>query len=783
MAQPEHQSHPPKRVPTIAVFTSGGDAPGMNAALRAIVRLGLHGGAKVFAIYEGYQGLVDGGSRIVEADWSFVGGILAEGGTKIGSARCQEFRLREGRLKAALNLITKHVDTLIVIGGDGSLTGADVFRKEWPDLVSELIKTNRITAEQVGVSKELTIIGLVGSIDNDMCGTEVTIGADSALHRIASAVDAVLSTAASHRRSFVVEVMGRDCGYLALLTGLATGADWVLLPESPPPKGWEEKMVNELDKGREMGRRCSLVIISEGSRQEDGTPITAAQVCAMLSAAGHDARVTILGHVQRGGTPSVYDRNMSTFVGAAAIEAAFNEELRGGSWLIGMQGHKVIRSPLMMCVERTREVPKVIAAKNFEEAVKMRGSAFRECFDILRTLHRLAPRGIIPHRAVKIGIMHVGALAPGMNATVRALVRLGLDSGHKMFGIINGFEGLVDDHVNEMNWMSVNGWTPQAGAHLGISRLMSKGKLEKVAATIKKYEFDAIVMVGGFDGYEGMLDLYNNREKYPEFNIGLLCVPATISNNCPGTETSVGADTSLNNIVEALDKIKESAVASKRVFVVEVMGSDCGYLALLSGLASGAERVYIPEEGMTLKTLQADVEELKVRFSDQKKNNLGLIIRNENANKTFDTDFVHSLLKEEGKGYFDVRQTILGHLQQGGRPSPYDRILAARLALHVIQFVDSNIAKEQKKNPDISAIFGVEDGEVKFYPMADLPKMTVPERRRPVHQWWMEFVPVLRILGQSGPFRVAPADKPTYRVVRTWTIPQITTPIHHKCQV
>ena len=231
----------------IAILTSGGDAQGMNAAVRSVVRTALDQGAEVYAIYEGYQGLVEGGERIRKMDWDSVGGILQRGGTIIGTARSEEFRAREGRRKSALNLVRLGVDALIVIGGDGSLIGANIFRQEWSSLLSELVQGGELSAESAAAHPNLLIVGMVGSIDNDFHGTEMTIGTDSALHRITDAVDAIASTAASHQRTFIVKVMGRNCGYLALFGALATGADWVLIPESPPDvDNWQEVMVERL---------------------------------------------------------------------------------------------------------------------------------------------------------------------------------------------------------------------------------------------------------------------------------------------------------------------------------------------------------------------------------------------------------------------------------------------------------------------------------------------------------------------------------------------------------
>jgi 6-phosphofructokinase 1 len=310
----------------IGVLTSGGDAPGMNAALRAVVRTALSMGARVYAIFEGYQGMVNGGDQIRLLEWNDVGGILQRGGTMIGSARSAEFRTREGRLKAAKNLLNNGIDRLVVIGGDGSLTGANLFRQEWTGLLQELVEKGEISPQVAAEHHYLSIVGLVRSIDNDFSGTDMTIGADTALQRITVALDQLGSTAASHQRTFVVEVMGRNCGYLALMSCLAGTAHWVFLPENPPETDdWESMMCEVIAAGRAAGRRHSMVIIAEGSRDRNGNPITSERVSKVIEERlGEEARVTILGHVQRGGSPSAFDRWMSTLVGHAAVEELLN---------------------------------------------------------------------------------------------------------------------------------------------------------------------------------------------------------------------------------------------------------------------------------------------------------------------------------------------------------------------------------------------------------------------------------------------------------------------------
>lgn len=232
----------------IAIMTSGGDSPGMNGVVRACVRMAIHMGCDAFCVYEGYEGLVQGGDYIRKMEWHDVRGFLSEGGTLIGTARCMAFYERPGRLQAARNMILNGIDALIICGGDGSLTGADKFRSEWPGLLEELVSTGQLRAEQIREYKHLNIVGLVGSIDNDMSGTDATIGCYSALSRICEMVDYIEATASSHSRAFVIEVMGRHCGWLALMAGVATGADFIFIPEQPREDNWREEMCNIVRK-------------------------------------------------------------------------------------------------------------------------------------------------------------------------------------------------------------------------------------------------------------------------------------------------------------------------------------------------------------------------------------------------------------------------------------------------------------------------------------------------------------------------------------------------------
>ena len=733
----------------IATFTSGGDAQGMNSAVRAVVRTALDRGLEVYAIYEGYQGMVDGGDRIRKMDWDSVGGILQGGGTVIGTARCQQFRSREGRLVAAKNLIERGIEGLIVIGGDGSLTGANLFRQEWASLVAELAEKGEISPEQAQDYPNMLIVGLVGSIDNDFFGTDMTIGTDSALHRITEAVDAINSTAASHQRTFVVKVMGRNCGYLAMMGALACGADWVLIPENPPDvEDWRKVMADRLKAGREAGRRDSIVILAEGARDRDGNYIGSSDVAkALEDRLGEDVRVTVLGHVQRGGRPSAFDRNLGTLLGYEAVNAILEAKPEDEPLQVGFKGNRTVRLPLMNCIEQTHAVAEAVQAKDYKRAMELRSSSFTDAYRTLRTMVRAIPHAPDPdQKRLRIGILNAGAPAPGMNTASRAATRLGLDQGHIMLGIYNGFEGMAENEIEELSWMSMGGWASMGGSGLGTSRRVPKGKdLYAIARTIEINQIDALLIIGGWNAYEAAHKLFKERANFPAFEIPTICLPASINNNLPGSELSIGADTALNSIVNAVDKIKQSAVATRRCFVVEVMGHWCGYLALLGGMATGAERVYLHEEGVTLSDLQVDVEKLSQGFRTGKK--LGLMIRNEYANDIYTTGFMCALFEEEGRELFDVRPAILGHQQQGGDPSPFDRIQATRLARLCLDYLIEECGKTSTR----SAFVGLEEGTYRYHDMRDFERMVDLKYNRPKEQWWLVLREVASLLAQPGP--------------------------------
>ncbi|HCV43813.1 MAG TPA: 6-phosphofructokinase [Bacteroidetes bacterium] len=297
----------------IAVLTSGGDAPGMNAAIRAVTRCALEQGWEVFGVQRGYAGLVSGNFQ--EFNARSVGGIIQQGGTILGSARCLEFQTEEGRMAALRELRQRDITGLVVIGGNGSQTGA-------------------FALSQMGVS----VVGVASTIDNDLVGSDITIGVDTALNIALEAIDRLKITASSHMRAFLVEVMGRKCGYLALMTAIAGGAEVVVVPEIETTP---EQVAQGLRAAYERGKAHALVVVAEGAKYNAEALVSYFKEHS--ARVGFDLRSTTLGHVQRGGAPTAYDRILATRLGAGAIAALANGE---ESALVGMLKGAVTATPL-----------------------------------------------------------------------------------------------------------------------------------------------------------------------------------------------------------------------------------------------------------------------------------------------------------------------------------------------------------------------------------------------------------------------------------------------------
>ncbi|KKB37605.1 6-phosphofructokinase [Bacillus thermotolerans] len=289
----------------IGVLTSGGDAPGMNAAVRAVVRKAIYHGVEVYGVYQGYQGLINGNIHQLEA--GSVGDIIHRGGTILRSARCPEFKTQEGQQQALKQLDKHNIDGLVVIGGDGSYRGAKALTE-----------------------RGYPCVGVPGTIDNDIPGTEFTIGFDTALNTVIDAIDKIRDTASSHERTFIIEVMGRDAGDIALWAGLSGGAETIVIPEDPIDM---ESMKERLMKGLKRGKRHSIIIVAEGVMS--GNEL-ADKVKEMT---GIETRVSVLGHMQRGGSPTARDRVLASRLGAKAVELLLANK---GGRAVGIERNELV---------------------------------------------------------------------------------------------------------------------------------------------------------------------------------------------------------------------------------------------------------------------------------------------------------------------------------------------------------------------------------------------------------------------------------------------------------
>ncbi|HRK54754.1 MAG TPA: 6-phosphofructokinase [Cyclobacteriaceae bacterium] len=293
----------------LGVFTSGGDAPGMNAAIRAVVRAGIYYQKEVYGIMRGYEGMID--ADIVKLGARSVGNILQRGGTILKTARSKEFRTKEGRVKAFENLKKNGIDGLVAIGGDGTFTGLHYFSSEF----------------------DISTICLPGTIDNDIAGTDYTIGFDTATNTAVQAIDRIRDTALSHNRLFFIEVMGRNSGYIALNSGIAGGAGAIILPEEELSF---DDLYSLLEAGMETGKKSNLVVVAEGSKLGGANEL--AKKIAERSDY-FDIKVTILGHQQRGGSPTYFDRVLASKMGVAAVEGLLNGE---SNVMVGFKENKIV---------------------------------------------------------------------------------------------------------------------------------------------------------------------------------------------------------------------------------------------------------------------------------------------------------------------------------------------------------------------------------------------------------------------------------------------------------
>lgn len=683
----------------IAVLTSGGDCPGMNPAIRAVARAAISKGIRVVGVYDGYQGILE--RRFKNLEWHHVARIIQRGGTILRTARFPEFKEEEVRREAVRVLKEEGIDGLVVIGGDGSLTGAKVL---W---------------EGFG----FPVIGIPATIDNDIWGTDFSLGTDTALNLGVQALDRLRDTAESHKRVFVVEMFGNQSGYLVVLCGLAAGATHLLVPERPVSEVDLEKLsdrikwwyvkAGENSNWDEMPRNA-MIVISEGAKflHLPGEPKDNSLKKVMevrdrlenkLSQVGGDCRVAVLGHTQRGGSPSAFDRILGAKLGAEAVRVL--EETKGG-YMVGLSGNAFKATRLEEVLSNTLSIQKE----------PTQNEKLKELIDLQGSIGEATPE-LPPKEGPNILILTSGADAPGMNMAARAVVRRACRYGWQCFGVDHGFSPLMEGRAGdifELEWEDVHtGKMVLGGSFLGSKRTeeMSERDLEQVWETINARNISGVVVLGGSHAFSLCQKLMASPQRKP-----LVFVPATISNNLPGTDMSIGADTCLNTLVSVLDKCKDTGTALKRIQVVQTMGRINGWLAIHTALAGGAETVFDMETGVSLKKLKKVARYLKEAYNrrEGEAQKTGIVLLNERAGEIFSAETIRDILAREVEQ--EVRIVNPGQMQRGGLPSAFDRILGSRLGIEAVE----QLRRAFSAKSHSAVLVGWENGESVTHSLEEL---------------------------------------------------------------
>jgi 6-phosphofructokinase 1 len=678
----------------VVIFTSGGDAPGMNPALRAAVRCWLAQGSEydVMAARNGFTGLVK--NDLVNLNHEDVAGLLPRGGTVIGAGRCENLKIPKSierkRVKDTLKRLEKKLAGVIVIGGEGSFQGMQSVLQD---------------------ECQVRAVGIPATIDNDIWDTDFSLGVDTALNTAVEIIDKIRDTAAAFRRAFVVEIMGRDCGYLSLATAIATESEAFFLPEDEPGFGSLGRMQKNLNDLYNHNALDSVVIVSEGSKLKLSTIQNIFRTYTKW-----DVRSVIPGYAQRGGSPSALDRILgSRFAWKAAAELK-DKGQNSQAKIVTLKGTKV---------ELTDRVDEVI--KKSGKDARMKDLRFRKLIKLQRALSTYHdPLPYNDNVGNSLLIIH-GPDAPGINAAIRAYTRVAMIgpkhssfTGFRTFAVRRGFEGLADKKFNmrdfvELDWQKTTGFSYSGGVpvHLAQRRNIepihtssknwlggspiSKGVVNDIEGNIEKFQeqmkgrgnsckITNLAIIGGRDAIQCIEDI-----KKAGFSLPIIFIPASIDNDIPLTDFSIGFDTAQNNAVKEIDKIKETAVAEGRVFIIETMGGLSGCLPLSIGLATGAEHIFIPEffkHPPTLRDMEEIGETIGGRFKQEnsfpRKTHAILIFHESIIKQLGGIDAVTNFFTQKGARstpFFEVRPTVLGYAQRGGSPSAFDRILATCLGV------------------------------------------------------------------------------------------------------
>jgi 6-phosphofructokinase 1 len=666
-----------KALKKIAVMTSGGDAPGMNAALRGVVRAALNRGWEVFGIRNAYRGLAEGAGSILPLDWLDVSWSFREGGTVLGSARFPEIagdtlKSKELKQQALLNLKTLNITGLVVIGGDGSLTGAQG--------LFMFLQNSRWASPELR-DMELSVVAIPGSIDNDIPFTDMSIGVDTTLNTIIECIDKLRDTATSHGRVSIVEVMGRLRGYLAVMSGLATGADRVFIREERISQNELNSMLQVLRDSFVHGQKAGIIIRSEGAEFSTGF---LKETIANLLEPKREVRETVLGHLQRGGNPTAFERIMAARMGVKAVqllEAGLPEP-----HMIGLTHNRLESVPLSRVLEK-------LSMPEFKNQLSPNT---RNALHLCQQLED-PPQGNTS-TGVRVAVITDGGNVSGMNIAVRAIARLAINEGLQAVGIKGGFSGLLRGRENilRLDWsmLELKGIVRWAGTLLGVSSDGFPDAIEHAAQLrqqVNKLDIKGLLVIGGSTAYQ-----YADRVA-GVLQIPVVGIPAALCCNLLGTDLVVGIDTALNDFLKGIDRAVDAANVQKKIYIIHITGDYCNCLVKLAALAGGSEAVIV-DQGGDLQSFQALVRE-KIQGLKH------IIAAGKNSATVIcfarQTDQADATLKEIKRSIIDsgiTRETSVIALETtlgGIVPTAFDRILAQRLAEKALAVLQNKMQEHE----------------------------------------------------------------------------------------
>lgn len=726
---------PKEKVRNIAVVTSGGDAPGMNPAIRAAVRTGIKWDANVYGIYYGYEGMIQDNIKLLE--WNNTNSIIDEGGTILFSARSKGFREKESRKEAVFNLAKRKIEGMLVLGGDGSIQGGTILRNEFHEHVEALIKEGRLPED---TPKTLNLVAIPASIDNDIPYTDISLGADTALHRVVESVDSVITTMISHDRIFVMEVMGRDCGWIALMSAFATGADFVFIPEAPN-NNWKEDMISSIQEVRSKGKKGIFVIVSEGAIDENKNKITSQEIVNhLITKTSVEVKLLKLGHLQRGGAPSAFDRISGTLLAIKATEYLLSGPEKDPV-LVSCQSGSFQFTPLDDFFNSKARIVKYQENGEFPKIMGERDVYFKRA---LALYEQLRHKKLSTNVKKKIGILHCGGRAGGMNTTLNAVVRYAKSLGNDVIVFQDGFDGLLNEQFTIPKEYEYVSHIASGGSAIGTG-VPRFDDADKVMEILLKLKITSLILIGGSSGLL-MIEILSKIIKERNIRIDLVLIPSTTANNVPGTELSLGCDTALNCIAKACEVLRLSSMSMKRnVFILEVHGGNCGFLSLMGGIAAGAFDAFIPERKYLIGHLSDTAKRIRYKYKDGARTPL-LLIRNEKTFTSLSTDAFSTLLKCDSDFLFDTKYCVLGYLQQGANPSPMDRINSTVLGIKALDLIFKTDTEKIAEKEFYVGVIGIQGKSVIFTDIDDAMKNFDREKLVDKNPFWLQYASTCRSL-------------------------------------